>query len=101
MCSERGECGAPKCEFGDPFFTPKSGFASFKSDSSGGIGRYNQSLRNAVSGLKSRARVAVGLGIAGDTALGRIELNLCNVIQSSSSDRTKAGVQFGLSQSFS
>lgn len=49
--------------------------------------------------LANTARVAVGLGIAGETALGRVEINLCNPLRCSADDRPKTGVQFGLSQS--
>lgn len=59
-----------------------------------------QELRDKLSGLTASSRVAVGLGIAGDTALGRIELNFCNVIQSAALDMSKTGIQVGLSQSF-
>jgi outer membrane protein insertion porin family len=57
-------------------------------------------MRDVAKQISDSSRVAVGLGIAGETALGRIEINVCNVLRSSPSDRPKTGVQFGLSQSF-
>lgn len=56
--------------------------------------------KSTIAKVASTARVAVGLGIAGETALGRVEINLCNPIRSAPDDRPKAGIQFGLSQSY-
>jgi outer membrane protein insertion porin family len=59
-----------------------------------------QSMRGVAELVAKSSRVAVGLGIAGETALGRVEINLCNVTRCAPDDRPKTGLQFGLSQSY-
>lgn len=46
-------------------------------------------------------RVAVGLGLALETSIGRVEVNFCQVLRSAESDCPKAGIQVGISESFS
>lgn len=58
------------------------------------------SLKSTAERISNSARVAVGLGVAGETALGRIEINLCNVRRCGLDDQPKSGLQFGLTQSF-
>lgn len=50
--------------------------------------------------IANSARVAAGVGIAGETAIGRVEVNLCNILRAGPDDRPKPGVQFGITQSF-
>lgn len=46
-------------------------------------------------------RVSTGLGIAIETAVGRVEANYCRVLHSAESDIASSGFQFGISESFS
>lgn len=58
------------------------------------------SVKAAAERISNSARVAVGLGVAGETALGRLEINLCSVRRCSPGDQAKTGLQFGLTQTF-
>jgi outer membrane protein insertion porin family len=57
-------------------------------------------MKSVAERICGSSRIAVGLGVAGETALGRVEINLCSVRRCAPDDRPKNGVQFGLSQSF-
>lgn len=46
------------------------------------------------------ARVSAGLGIALETSVGRIEINVCRVLRGGERDVPHMGVQFGLSEAF-
>ncbi|KAI0557179.1 Surface antigen D15-like protein [Gracilaria domingensis] len=59
-----------------------------------------EAVRKAFDGIYGGLRVAAGVGVAFDTSVGRVELNLCNVFKSSVSDQPQIGFQFGVSQSF-
>lgn len=50
--------------------------------------------------LRDSARTAVGVGIAADTAFGRVEVNLTRPICIAPSDKPNFGVQIGLSKEF-
>ncbi len=66
----------------------------------GKLKRGRAGLADIVKDVRASARTAVGIGIAGDTALGRVEINLCKVLSMAPADVPKTGVQFGLSQEF-
>lgn len=58
-------------------------------------------FKDIVENAREGARATVGVGIAGDTALGRVEVNLCKVISMAPADvAAKTGVQVALSQEF-
>ncbi|CAN8065782.1 unnamed protein product [Agarophyton chilense] len=59
-----------------------------------------EAATKAYEGMYDGFRVAAGVGVAFDTSVGRIELNLCNVLKSCVSDQPQVGFQFGVSQSF-
>lgn len=63
-------------------------------------GKSLKSVRGVAERVAKSSRVAVGLGIAGETALGRVEINFCNVLRCAPGDHPKSGFQFGLTQSF-
>lgn len=46
------------------------------------------------------ARVAVGVGLAVQCALGRVEVNAVRVVRAAASDKVSGGLQLGLMQSF-
>lgn len=57
--------------------------------------------KKAWEGIAQSARVAVGLGVALETAVGRVEVNYCHALRSATTDEPKAGIQIGISESFS
>lgn len=50
--------------------------------------------------LHASMRIAVGLGVALETSIGRVELNFCHVVRSAASDAPRSGIQVGISESF-
>lgn len=51
--------------------------------------------------LYESMRVSAGLGVALQTAVGRIEFNFCRILRSSDTDAAVSGFQFNISESFS
>lgn len=64
-------------------------------------GRPLEKVKSAWEGLSKSARVSVGLGVALETGIGRVEINFCQALRKGDGDRIKSGVQFGISESFS
>lgn len=50
--------------------------------------------------LNESMRVSAGLGVALQTAVGRVELNFCRIVRSSDTDAAVSGFQFSISESF-
>lgn len=65
-----------------------------------GAVRNAEGVRRVCSEIRESARTAIGIGIAGDTAFGRIELNLTSALSLAPNDVENTGVQFGLSREF-
>lgn len=61
----------------------------------------SQRVRFTWEQLYESMRVSAGLGIALQTAIGRIELNFCRILRSSDTDAAVSGFQFNISESFS
>lgn len=60
-----------------------------------------EGMRLGLDGICESMRVSVGVGVALQTSVGRIEINFCSARRRASGDAVKAGVQFGISESFS
>lgn len=56
--------------------------------------------RGVAAGVVAGARVAVGVGLAVQCALGRVEVNAVRVVRAAASDTVSGGLQLGLMQSF-
>jgi len=73
----------------------------------GSVAAVGRALRNGggrgegvVAGLAAGARVAAGVGVGVECALGRVEVNAVRVLRAAASDKVSGGLQFGLMQSF-
>ncbi|PXF43933.1 Sorting and assembly machinery component 50-like [Gracilariopsis chorda] len=73
-------------------------------ESVGGVRVRGRGAREAADAvgrvMKEGARVAGGVGVALDTSVGRVEINLCQTVRRCGTDAARVGVQFGVSQSF-
>lgn len=58
-------------------------------------------LKGVWNDIYKSMRVALGLGVALETSIGRVEINFCQVMRAADSDQFKTGIQFGISESFS
>lgn len=57
-------------------------------------------IRESYKALRDNARITTGVGIAGVTSFGRVELNWCHVLAKADSDIVGSSVQFNLSKEF-
>lgn len=65
-----------------------------------GGGGGGDDVRGLAAGVVAGARVAVGVGLAVQCALGRVEVNAVRVVRAAASDKVSGGLQLGLMQSF-
>lgn len=61
---------------------------------------FKEKASSVWSAIHEPMRISTGLGIALETAIGRIEVNYCRVLRSAATDAASSGIQFGISESF-
>lgn len=76
----------------------KNGFGKvFKTES---LNNVSKTAKDTWNDLYQSMRVAVGLGLALETSVGRVELNFCKPLRTGKTDESVTGFQFSFSKDF-